>query len=178
MVSTGVDFWYDNYGLWPWQAKPRPQTTKGPAQKGMFSYMVSSVSRKRLPFKSISNTNLYFNNFYGFKAELSTAFWAVSGMLYLCQSSAYINHMMHVKVICTSYQITWYVDYQIAECSHRDTLRIRDKIFIKMKYIFLICLLLVVSIHNACKYYNNNNNNNNNVFIYRGLHIKYRQILI
>ena len=25
---------------------------------------------------------------------------------------------------------------------------------------------------------NNNNNNNNNVFIYRGLHIKYMQILI
>ena len=23
MVLAGVDFWYDNYGLWPWQAKPR-----------------------------------------------------------------------------------------------------------------------------------------------------------
>ena len=26
MVLSGVDFWYDNYGLWPWQAKPRPKT--------------------------------------------------------------------------------------------------------------------------------------------------------
>ena len=26
MVLAGVDFWYDNYGLWPWQAKPRPKT--------------------------------------------------------------------------------------------------------------------------------------------------------
>ena len=26
MVLTGVDFWYDNYSLWPWQAKPRPKT--------------------------------------------------------------------------------------------------------------------------------------------------------
>ena len=22
MVLAGVDFWYDNYGLWSWQAKP------------------------------------------------------------------------------------------------------------------------------------------------------------
>ena len=21
----GLSFWYDNYGLWPWQAKPRPK---------------------------------------------------------------------------------------------------------------------------------------------------------
>ena len=21
-----IFFWYDNYGLWPWQAKPRPKT--------------------------------------------------------------------------------------------------------------------------------------------------------
>ena len=26
MVLAGVDFWYDSYGLWPWQAKPRPKT--------------------------------------------------------------------------------------------------------------------------------------------------------
>ena len=26
MVLAGVNFWYDNYGLWPWQAKPRPKT--------------------------------------------------------------------------------------------------------------------------------------------------------
>ena len=25
MVLAGVDFWYNNYGLWPWQAKPRPK---------------------------------------------------------------------------------------------------------------------------------------------------------
>ena len=26
MVLAGVEFWYDNYGLWPWQAQPRPKT--------------------------------------------------------------------------------------------------------------------------------------------------------
>ena len=26
MVVAGVDFWYDNYGLRPWQAKPKPKT--------------------------------------------------------------------------------------------------------------------------------------------------------
>ena len=25
IVLAGVDFGYDNYGLWPWQAKPRPK---------------------------------------------------------------------------------------------------------------------------------------------------------
>ena len=24
MGLAGVDFWYDNYGLWAWQIKPRP----------------------------------------------------------------------------------------------------------------------------------------------------------
>ena len=24
MFWQGLSFWYDNYGLWPWQAKPRP----------------------------------------------------------------------------------------------------------------------------------------------------------
>ena len=28
MVLAGVDFWYDNYGLWPWQTKPRPKTNE------------------------------------------------------------------------------------------------------------------------------------------------------
>ena len=25
MFWQGLIFWYDNYGLWPWQAKPRPK---------------------------------------------------------------------------------------------------------------------------------------------------------
>ena len=29
MVLAGVDFCYENYGLWPWQAKPRPKKGDG-----------------------------------------------------------------------------------------------------------------------------------------------------
>ena len=28
MFWQGLIFWYDNYGLWPWQAKPRPKRTR------------------------------------------------------------------------------------------------------------------------------------------------------
>ena len=28
MFWQGLILWYDNYGLWPWQAKPRPKTTE------------------------------------------------------------------------------------------------------------------------------------------------------
>ena len=32
-VLARADFWYDNYGLWPWQAKPRPKMNPSQAFK-------------------------------------------------------------------------------------------------------------------------------------------------
>ena len=32
MFWQGLIFWYDNYGLWPWLAKPRPKTTVQPPE--------------------------------------------------------------------------------------------------------------------------------------------------
>ena len=36
MFWQGLIFWYDNYGLWPWQAKPRP--IKHTAQISIYSH--------------------------------------------------------------------------------------------------------------------------------------------
>ena len=33
MFWQGLILWYDNYGLWPWQAKPRPKTDPTPSKK-------------------------------------------------------------------------------------------------------------------------------------------------
>ena len=37
MFWQGLIFWYDNYGLWPWQAKPRPKTVVVFFQAVLFS---------------------------------------------------------------------------------------------------------------------------------------------
>ena len=39
MFWQGLSFWYDNYGLWPWQAKPRPKTEKGLPLQAIISMM-------------------------------------------------------------------------------------------------------------------------------------------
>ena len=38
-VLARVDFWYDNYGLWPWQAKPRPKITNMAYDDSVISFM-------------------------------------------------------------------------------------------------------------------------------------------
>ena len=52
MFWQGLSFWYDNYGLWPWQAKPRPKTV----------FMLNSVGHEILnahKYKNVKKCGLY-----------------------------------------------------------------------------------------------------------------------
>ena len=39
MVLAGVDFWFNNYGFWPWQAKPRPKMAKSVQAKTLVYFI-------------------------------------------------------------------------------------------------------------------------------------------
>ena len=48
MVLAGDDFWYDNYGLWPWQAKPRPTMS-------MYAVAFTGNTARLISFRSPQN---------------------------------------------------------------------------------------------------------------------------
>ena len=55
MVLAGVDFWYDNYGLWPWQTKPRPKTA-------CIWFTASICANIRAFVKDLIETNVNISN--------------------------------------------------------------------------------------------------------------------
>ena len=80
MFWQGLILWYDNYGLWPWQAKPRPKRGLGSVD---FPTIILSVDNRPRGYKTffvlnsveheILNVHTYKNvkKFGLFKAQLS-----------------------------------------------------------------------------------------------------------
>ena len=58
MLWQGLIFWYDNYGLWPWQAKPRPKMN----MLNMHALMLHP-SKKRFDYEASLKDNINATGF-------------------------------------------------------------------------------------------------------------------